>query len=126
MLASFKLRPLDQHVRVVLAEYPEGCAFKGPGVDLRGLGAQEVFALSAPIFSWLLARAPLATVRSVSFDMRARRVLAALDVPGSDKPAVLRVDGMESAELFAAAGAAMQRMLALSALALARRGGPSP
>lgn len=126
MLASFKLRPHDAHVRVVLAESPEGGAFEGPGVDLRGPSAQEVFELCEPVFSWLLVHAPRATVRSVSFDMRSRRVLATLDVPGSDKPAVLRVEGEESAELFAAARAALPRMLALSALALARRGGPSP
>jgi hypothetical protein len=105
---------------------PAGCPFRGPGVDLRGPEAQEVFALSEAVFAWFYARDPSARVRSVSFDLSSRRVLATLSVPGMEKPMVLRVDAPDSNELFDAASAAVPRMELLAAAAVAKRAGPSP
>lgn len=98
-LASFKLRFADRHVRIVPLEH-EGCPFEGPGVDVRGGDAETIFAAAAPMVAWLYEREPNARLRSLSFDLRALRVLLTLDDPSLQKPRVIRVDPPASSELY--------------------------
>lgn len=99
LLASFKLRFADRHVRIVPREH-KGCAFLGPGVDLRGGEADPIFAAAAPMMNWLHEREPNAKLRSLSFDLEKLRVLITIDDPALKKPRVLRIDPPASTELY--------------------------
>ncbi len=98
-LRSFKLRLADAHVRIVPATDDAGCPFAGPGVDLRGASAAEAFRVAGPLLAALAEIEPGIVVRSLSVDLGARgaprRILAALDPPGTEAavgPRVLRLD----------------------------------
>ena len=106
-LASYKLRFHEDHVRAVPARDEAGRPFAGPGVDLRGEEARALFALAAPFRAWLEAREPGVTLRSLSVDRAAQRVLITLepDYGGADpRPRVVRIDPPHGDELLAAAG----------------------
>lgn len=121
-LASYKLRLHEGHVRIMPAQDADGRPFDGPGVDLRGEDAGRVLAELGPLRGWLLAREPGVTLRSVSVDLRAARVLVTLapELPG-ERPRVLRFDAPYAHELIAA-GAGVAREAAAGALrALERR-----
>ena len=89
-LASFKLRFVAQHVRVVPSADPRGCPFGGPGVDLFGEAALEAFALARPLLGWIEAREPVA-MRTLGVDLRKRRFLGTVESPG-DRPRVIAID----------------------------------
>jgi len=89
-LRSFKLRFADEHVRIVPALDAGGCAFSGPGCDVRGARAREAFVRAQPLLAWLYAREPV-RVRSLSCDLDARRVLVTVD--DAPRPRVLRIGG---------------------------------
>lgn len=117
---SFKLRFHDEHVRVM----PSG--FDGPGVDVRGERAREVFRLAAPVVDWLLARQPSVTLRALSMDLASRRVLVSFEDAHATqargpRPMVLRIDPPESEELVERAGPLLARLAALAAEAIAKR-----
>jgi len=98
-IASFKLQFAERRVRIVPAEDASGCPFAGPGVDLVLDEAEAVFALARPLLAWLEAREPV-RVRSLSLDVRRRRLLVTLDVdPGAEgRPRVLKIDpGVDAA-----------------------------
>jgi hypothetical protein len=59
-------------------------------VDLFGDSAAEAFALAAPLVAWLHAREPV-SLRTLSLDLRKRRLLATAEVPG-DRPRVISFD----------------------------------
>jgi hypothetical protein len=75
----------------------DGCAFTGPGVDLRGEDADRAIAAAAPIEAWLAAREPGITLRSLSVDLRKMRVLVTLET--GERPRVLRFDPPHATEL---------------------------
>lgn len=100
-LASYKLRFHDEHVRAVPARDEAGCAFAGPGVDLRGEEARAILGLAGPIRAWLVAREPGVTLRTVSVHSGARRVLITLEPNPGQRPRVVRVDPPHSEELLA-------------------------
>lgn len=103
-LASYKLRFHEDHVRVVPATNEAGCPFAGPGVDLRGEEARALFALATPFRAWLDAREPGVTLRSLSVDLAAQRVLITLEPMAADqRPRVVRIDPPQAGELIAAA-----------------------
>jgi hypothetical protein len=105
-LASYKLRFHEDHVRAVPARDEAGCAFGGPGVDLRGDEARAVLALASPFRAWLDAREPGVVLRSLSVDLGTRRVLITLaPMTEEQRPRVVRVDPPHSEEMLAAAGA---------------------
>jgi hypothetical protein len=97
----------------------DGCAFAGPGVDLRGGDAESAIAASAPIARWLEAREPGVRLRSLSVNLRTMRVLVTLET--GDKPRVLRFDPPQSAELVALAAGAARIIDEACALRLASR-----
>jgi hypothetical protein len=102
-LASYKLRFHEDHVRVVPARDEAGCPFAGPGVDLRGEDARAVFELASPFRAWLEAREPGVTLRSLSVDLAAARVLITLEpMTEEQRPRVVRIDPPSSEELLAA------------------------
>jgi hypothetical protein len=103
-LASYKLRFHEDHVRAVPAKDEAGCAFAGPGVDLRGEEARTLFALATPFRDWLDAREPGVTLRSLSVDLVAQRVLITLEPMAADqRPRVVRIDPPHAGELIVAA-----------------------
>jgi hypothetical protein len=103
-LASYKLRFHEDHVRAVPARDEAGCAFGGPGVDLRGAEAQAVLVLAGPFRAWLEAREPGLTLRSLSVDLASRRVLVTLEpMTPEQRPRVVRIDPPHSEELLASA-----------------------
>ena len=103
-LASYKLRFHEGHVRAVPARDETGCAFAGPGVDLRGADALAILALSGPFRAWLEAREPGVTLRSLSVDLASRRVLITLEpMTPEQRPRVVRIDPPHSEELLASA-----------------------
>ena len=103
-LASYKLRFHEDHVRAVPARDEAGCPFAGPGVDLRGDEARALFALATPFRAWLDAREPGVTLRSLSVDLAAPRVLITLEPMAADqRPRVVRIDPPHAGELIAAA-----------------------
>ena len=100
LLASYKLRFHEDHVRAVPARDEAGCAFAGPGVDLRGAEALTVLALATPFRAWLDAREPGVTLRSLSVDVTARRILITLEpMTPEQRPRVVRIDPPHSEEL---------------------------
>lgn len=125
LVRSLKLRFFDTHVRISLA------ADAGPGVDVRGARAQELFALAAPAVDWLLARQPGVALRALLLDLGSRRVLVSFDdahaaaAPTGTRPPppmVLRIEARDSAELLARAAPLVARVTELAAEALANRG----
>ena len=117
---SFKLRFHEAHVRVV----PAG--FDGPGVDVRGEAARELFRLAAPVTEWLLARQPSVTLRALSVDLVARRVLVSFEdahAPATRdlRPMVLRIEPPESSEILERAAPLVARLAAVAAETIARR-----
>jgi hypothetical protein len=100
VLASYKLRIRDRHVRAVPATNPDGSPFTGPGVDLRGEDADRAIAAAAPIFAWLEAREPGVRVRSISVRTSEPRVLISLESDTPDgRPRALRFEPPSSFEL---------------------------
>jgi len=125
-LASFKLRFVDDHVRIVPAEGLDGHPFHGPGVDLRGQDARACFDLARPMVDWLLARQPSVALRALSVDLRSRRVLVSFDdahAPAGTRPMVLRIEAQDSGELLDLAVPLLLRLSHSSAEALRRRAG---
>ena len=126
-IASFKLNFAQRRVRAVPALDASGCPFAGPGVDLIGPEADELLRLAAPVLAWLEAREPV-RVRSLSFDVGRRRLLATLeDVP---RPRVLKIDpGIDAAsseQLLALAGPVIVRLSEVVPGKLAARGEHGP
>jgi hypothetical protein len=122
-LASYKLRFHDDHARAVPAKDETGCAFAGPGVDLRGEEARAVFALATPFRDWLDARERGVTLRSLSVDLAAQRVLITLepDARATDpRPRVVRIDPPHAGELIAAT-AALEAALGAACIEKLRR-----
>jgi hypothetical protein len=77
---------------------------RGAGVDLRGDEARAILALAGPFRAWLDAREPGVVLRSLSVDVRARRVLVTLEPSGADqRPRVVRIDPPHGEELVVAA-----------------------
>ena len=126
-LASYKLRFSDDHVRAVPARDEAGCPFEGPGVDLRGEEAREVLVLATPFRAWLDAREPGVTLRSVSVDLAAQRVLITLRPMAADqRPRVVRIDPPQADELIAAAATLETALGAACIEKLRRRAGQTP
>ena len=93
-------------MRAVPARDEAGCAFAGPGVDLRGDEAAAILAQAAPFRAWLDAREPGVALRSLSVDLASRRVLITLDPTTADqRPRVVRIDAPHSEELIEGARA---------------------
>lgn len=123
-LASYKLRFHEDHVRAVPARDEAGCAFSGPGVDLRGDEARAVFALATPFRAWLEAREPGVTLRSLSVDLAAHRVLITLEpMAANQRPRVVRIEPPHADELIAAAAPLEGALGAVCMEKLRRRGG---
>lgn len=122
VLRSYKLRVFEDHVRAVPARDHEGCAFAGPGVDLRGPRARAVLAALGPVRAWLEAREPGVALRSLSADLERRRVLVTLAPgPGEERPRVVRFDPPWADELLAAAAEVEARLREATAEALRAR-----
>jgi len=103
-LASYKLRFHEARIRAVPARDEAGCPFAGPGVDLAGDEARALFALAAPFLEWLEAREPGVTLRSLSVDRAAQRVLITLEpMTDEQRPRVVRIDPPHADELLSAA-----------------------
>ncbi len=83
-LASFKLRPFDEHAWIMPHD---GTA----GVTLRGADARHAFSLGAALFELASPGAP-ARVRALSVDLPRMRLLATVERDG-DKPLAVRIDG---------------------------------
>jgi hypothetical protein len=126
-LASYKLRFCDDHVRALPARDEAGRRFEGPGVDFRGEEARPLLALATPFREWLDAREPGVTLRSVSVDLAAQRVLITLEPMAADqRPRVVRIDPPQSDELIAAAAPLEAAIGAVCIEKLRRRGrGPA-
>lgn len=120
-LASYKLRSFDRHVRIVPALDDAGCAFAGPGVDLRGADADSIFALATPFREWLDVNEPGATLRAVSVDLVAPRVSMTLEPRSGAKATVRKLDAAESAALLERARALEDALVVCCAAALQRR-----
>ena len=123
-IASFKLRFVARHVRVVPATDAEGCGFEGPGVDILGQDALDVFALAQPILDWLEAR-EAGTVRTLGVDLRKRRFLGTAESPGN-RPRVIaideRTDAASVAALLALISPVVSRLAELAAARIEARG----
>ena len=123
-LASYKLRFHEDHVRAVPTTDEAGCPFAGPGVDLRGDEARALFPLATPFRDWLEAREPGVTLRSLSVDLAARRVLITLEPMAADqRPRVVRIDPPHAGELIVAAAALEAAIGAACIKKLRRRAG---
>ncbi len=129
-IASFKLQFAERRVRIVPAADASGCPFTGPGVDLVLHEAEAVLALARPLLAWLEAREPV-RVRSLSLDVRRRRLLVTLEVgPGAEgRPRVLKIDpGVDagsrssSDELVGLAGPLLRHLGEVAVSKLAARG----
>ncbi|MDB5217008.1 MAG: hypothetical protein JWO86_4935 [Myxococcaceae bacterium] len=113
-------------MRAVPAHDEAGCLFAGPGVDVRGEEARPLLALATPFRQWLDAREPGVTLRSLSVDVAAHRVLITLEPMAADqRPRVVRIDPPHADELIAAAAPLEEAIGALCIDKLRRRpGGP--
>lgn len=124
-VASFKLRLVDRHVRVLPDVDDAGRPFAGPGVDLRGEDAERVIALSRPLIAALEKMEPGVVVRSIAVDRRRPRITATLapTTRGEGPRArVVRVDGGFLLEtLIALAEGALPTLVLLARQALDRR-----
>ena len=122
-IASFKLQFAQRRCRAVPALDPSGCVFAGPGVDLTGALADELLGLATPLLRWLEAREPV-RVRSLSFDVRRRRLLVTLEE--TPRPRVVKIDpGIDagaSAELLALAQPLIERLGQVVLVKLSERG----
>jgi hypothetical protein len=122
LLASFKLRFHDTHVRAVPERDEAGCPFAGPGVDLRGDEARAVLALAGPFRDWLEAREPAVELRSLAVDVRAARVIATLQPASADqRPRVVRIDPPHADALLVAARPLQEALAAACVQKLRRR-----
>ena len=92
-------------MRAVPARDEAGCAFSGPGVDLRGEEARAIMALAAPFRAWLEAREPGVVPRSLSVDLAAQRVLITLQPNPGERPRVVRIDAPHGGDLLREASA---------------------
>jgi hypothetical protein len=125
-LASYKLRFHEDRLRAVPARDEAGCPFAGPGVDLAGDEARALFALATPFRAWLEAREPGVTLRSLSVDRAAQRVLITLEPMTDDqRPRVVRIDPPHADELLAAAAPLEAALGAACIETLRRRLGPA-
>jgi hypothetical protein len=124
-LRSFKLRFVDDYVWIVPATDPDGCAFAGPGVTLRGDDALRVFAFAKPLLDALARFEPGITVRALSLDLERHRLLATLApiTPDRDaRPRVVRADaGPLLDEILREADPLFDELRARAASALRRR-----
>jgi hypothetical protein len=126
-LASYKIRFHDHHVRAVPEVGLDGCAFGGPGVDLRGEDAARILSAAKPMIDWLDAREPGVKVRSISVRITGGvRVLVSLEpVPGTiendARPRALRFDAPFAEELRAAGNEAERAIAEAAARMLAKR-----
>jgi hypothetical protein len=124
-LASFKLHFAERRVRIVPARDASGCAFAGPGVDLVGAEADDVFPLARPLLAWLEAREPV-RVRSLSLDLARRRLLVTLEAGaardgGVERPRVVKIDpGVDAASSDELVGLAVPIVRRLGELALGK------
>lgn len=125
-LASYKLRFHDHHVRAVPEVGLDGCAFGGPGVDLRGDDASRALSAAKPMIDWLSAREPGVKVRSISIRITGGvRVLVSLDpLPNTndERPRALRFEAPFAEELRAAGTEAERVIEEAVARTLAKRG----
>jgi len=123
-IASFKLQLAERRARIVPAVDASGCPFAGPGVDLVGEEAAEAFALAAPVLAWLEAREPV-RVRSLSLDIRRRRLLVTVEAGRGERPRVVKVDpGVDAAssdQIVALAAPLLRRLGEIAAVKLAAR-----
>ncbi|MFO0679911.1 MAG: hypothetical protein U0169_25535 [Polyangiaceae bacterium] len=118
-LASYKLRFVERHLRIVPKTDAEGCAFAGPGVDVRGDDADRAFELAAPVVLWLVERDPTARVRSIACDRAKMRFLVTLHA--SPKPMAVRIEAPASHDLDDRARDLVVELGRLAALRLAAR-----
>lgn len=119
-LASYKLRFHEEHVRAVPSHDAAGCAFAGPGVDLRGEDARAVLALAAPFRAWLEAREPGVELRSLSVDVASGRTLITLAPKAGERPRVVRIDPPHASDLLREA-APLEKQLASACVDALRR-----
>ena len=108
-------------MRAVPARDEAGCAFAGPGVDLRGGEAEAILALAAPFRAWLEAREPGVVLRSLSVDVASRRVLMTLEPNPGERPRVVRIDAPQADDLLREAAALVAALSAASAEKLRAR-----
>jgi len=101
-------------VRAVPEVGLDGCAFGGPGVDIRGEAAARIMEAAATMVKWLDEREPGVKVRSISVRVRdGARVLVSLDpVPNTTdpRPRAMRFEAPFAEEL-REAGAAAERAI---------------
>ena len=116
-LRSWKLRFMDTHVRIVPDTDAKGCAFKGPGVDLRGEVALRVLGEASAIVRWFTSREPGVRLRTFSYELSTGRALATVE--DTPRPRVLVSHG--DPELRVAAEALGPLLAELASQALARR-----
>ena len=112
-LASYKVNLPEGRIRAVPSRDEAGCAFAGPGVDVRFAPDGPLARAIDPVMAWLVAREPGVELRTISVDLRRRRVLVTLapertssdvDLPfHRTKPRVLRFDAPYAEELIDAA-----------------------
>jgi len=125
-LASYKLRFHEDRIRAVPARDEAGCPFAGPGIDLAGDEARALFALATPFREWLEAREPGVTLRSLSVDRAAQRVLITLEpMTDEQRPRVVRIDPPHADELLAAAAPLEAALGAVCLDKVRRRPGPA-
>jgi hypothetical protein len=127
-LRSFKLRFADEHVRVVPKTDAAGCAFSGPGVDLRGADARAALAAAEPLLRVLAEFEPGIKVRSLSIDLERPRALASLEpaTTSDGRPRAVRIDAGAAMQRLVSAAAPLLRLLeARASEALAARGARS-
>jgi hypothetical protein len=91
VVVSFKLRPVDDHVRVVRRDAETGRTLRGPE-------AARAFALGRALFERVSRGAP-ERVRALSLDLGRARLTATLERADGGKPDVVRLDGPEVLEL---------------------------
>ena len=116
---SFKLRFHETHVRVVTRD-------DVPGVDVRGDEAKRCFELARPMIAWLLAREPSVTLRAISVDVDARRVLVSFEdahatAARGPRPMVLRVEAPESSELIERGAPLLAHLASVAAAKILKR-----
>ena len=118
-LRSFKLRFLDEHVRIMPAR------FDGPGVDVRGAEARRCFELAKDMIAWLVARQPSVKLRALSVDFPTQRILVSFEDAHATgvraRPMVLRIDPPESIELLELAKPLCDHLVKTSRESIARR-----
>lgn len=128
-LRSFKLHFVERRVRIVPARDASGAVFSGPGVDLVGDDARAALVLAAPLVTSVSAFEPGVSVRSISVDLEAPRLLASLEptAPGADpRPRAVRLAEPALVDrVLDGAGALVRYLGERAGDALGRRGTPS-